>query len=39
MTSLPLDSDLDNDADLSPDGSLIVTASQNGAARIWTRDG
>jgi WD40 repeat protein len=28
-----------NDADLSPDGTLILTANQDGAAQLWNRAG
>jgi WD40 repeat protein len=30
---------LANEADVSPDGALIVTADQDGVARLWTRVG
>jgi WD40 repeat protein len=38
-TVLPNGDNIVNDADTSPDGSLIVTAGQDGVARLWTRDG
>src|SRR5215211_2745704 len=37
--ALPLGDALVNDADISRDGRLLVTAHQDGVARLWTRDG
>jgi WD40 repeat protein len=36
---LPNGDTVANDADLSPDGSLVVTAGQDGVARLWTSGG
>ncbi len=36
---LPNEDAATNDADISPDGSLIVSAGNDGVGRVWTTDG